>query len=76
MAVDDDLCLLVHAAGIETDMAFDLDGDRRIESAGDRMLAHRMGDHPMALIGIGGKAHETRIDAADAFLLKVKLDQA
>ena len=42
MAVDDDLGLLVHAAAIEADMAVDLDGDRRIEAAGDGMLAHRI----------------------------------
>src|SRR5205814_4010831 len=44
MAMNDDLRLLVHAPGIEAGMALDLDRDRLIEPAGDRMLAHRIAD--------------------------------
>ena len=76
MAMDDDLGFLVHAAAIEADMALDLDGERPVEAAGDGMLAHRIVDQPMPLIGVLGQPVQTRIDAAHALSFEIELDHA
>ena len=53
VAVDDDGRLLVHAGAVVADVAVDLDGDRRVEAGGDGVLAARVVDAPVALVGVG-----------------------
>src|SRR5690349_3420143 len=74
MAVYENFGLLVHAAAIEAGVAADLNRDRRIESAGDGVLAHRVADEPVALIGVLRQGMQAGIDAAHAVLFEIDLD--
>ena len=50
-AVNDDRRFFVHPRAIVADMPFNLDRDRRIDAGSDRMLAARIENPPMGLVG-------------------------
>jgi hypothetical protein len=52
-------------------MALHLDHHWRIETTGDRMLALRVLDHPMRLVGLGLQAVQFAIKRANAALAEI-----
>jgi hypothetical protein len=53
IAMDDDVCLLVHAGAVVAHMPLDLDRDRHVDADGDRMLATRVEQAPIGFVGVG-----------------------
>ena len=60
IALDDDGRALVHAGAVVADMAFDLDREPALEPDGDGVLAARIENAPMRLVGVGSESGAAR----------------
>ena len=70
-ALDNDVCLLVHAAAVVAHVAFDIDGHGSIDAGCNRVFAAGIGNRPKRFVGVALEFVERRVQITQRCLGKI-----